>query len=92
MKQHCKSCRYVYEDCSENDVNHPTHYTNRKAECWYWYEQAMSEEEFVGAMKNNIWKYTYRCGHKDDNIKDLEKAKAYIDRWIKFIKDMANDN
>jgi hypothetical protein len=71
---------------NQDIIDHPKHYTYAKVECWNWYECAMSDEEFRGAMKNNIWKYTFRAGHKDNEeaIKDLEKAKAYINRWIKF--------
>ena len=75
------------KDTNINDDTHPPHYMHGKIECWNWYEQAMSNEEFIGAMKNNIWKYTYRCGHKEDDIQDLNKAINYLKRWIKFIND-----
>ncbi len=77
-----------FEQHLERDMtDHPEHYTNRKMECWDWYEKAMTPEEFVGAMKNNIWRYTYRCGYKDDAIQDLTKAIRYLERWIRFIKE-----
>jgi len=67
-----------------NDIiNHPSHYTDRDIECWDWYRMVMTHEEFRGAMKNNVLKYIYRAGKKHTIIEDLEKARAYIDRWIK---------
>lgn len=68
-------------------IDHPSHYTegpDSGIECWDWYELAMKADEFRGAMKNNVWKYTYRAGKKDDKVKDLRKAIAYLERWIKF--------
>ena len=71
---------------SKDMTEHPEHYTHSKMECWDWYELAMTSEEFVGAMKNNIWKYTYRCGHKNNDIEDLRKVINYAKRWIRFIE------
>jgi hypothetical protein len=71
-------------------IDHPEHYANADIpsgiECWNWYELGMTEEEFRGAMKNNVFKYIWRVGRKDKakSIQDLEKAIAYIKRWIKF--------
>lgn len=68
----------------KDELKHPEHYTHGKAECWDWYEAGMSDDEFRGAMKNNIYKYTYRAGHKGDTVKDLGKAIQYLKRWIEF--------
>ena len=73
-------------------VNHPNHYTNTGIpsgiECWDHYELAMTPDEFRGAMKNNLYKYIFRAGHKDParQIEDLKKCIAYLNRWIKFEK------
>lgn len=72
-------------------VKRPEHYNYTKIECWDWYELAMSDDEFRGAMKNNIWKYTFRSGHKGNPVGDLKKARAYLDRWIKFEEGKASD-
>ena len=37
----------------------------------------MSEEEYLGFLKGNIIKYTVRAGHKDDAIRDIDKAIDY---------------
>ena len=62
----------------------PAHYTYGQVECWDWYEMAMTPEEFRGAMKNNVWKYTFRAGRKGSAIPDLKKAIAYLKRWIEY--------
>jgi hypothetical protein len=78
-------------DESPDDVlDHPEHYTTSEIpsgiECWDHYELGMTEEEFRGAMKNNIYKYIFRAGRKDKNktVEDLNKAIRYLHRWIKF--------
>jgi len=69
-------------------IDHPPHYTDTclpsKIECWDWYELGMTYNEFVGAMKNNILKYIFRIGHKEDPITNLKKARKYLDRWIEY--------
>jgi hypothetical protein len=68
----------------------PNHYTNVGSmsgiECWDHYELAMSEAEFRGAMKNNVYKYIFRAGHKDSEKMaiDIKKAISYLNRWLKF--------
>jgi len=74
----------LFESPISKEISGPDHYTHGKVECWNWYEMAMTPEEFRGAMKNNIWKYTFRSGHKDPIVKDLRKAIAYLERWIKY--------
>ncbi len=73
-------------------IDHPEHYAEAQIpsgiECWDHYELAMTEAEFVGAMKNNIYKYIFRTGRKDPAaaVQDLEKARAYLKRWIAYLE------
>jgi len=48
-------------------------------------EDLLSDEEFRGAMKFNIFKYGIRYPKKN-GVKDLEKAREYIDELIDFEK------
>ena len=73
---------------SSEMTDHPDHYTHREVECWDWYEQVMTDEEFCGHMKGLICKYLYRVGHKLDDEEDLEKIRVYTKRWIKKLRDM----
>lgn len=51
----------------------------------------ISKEQYQGFLIGNIIKYVIRAGKKDDAIKDLEKAKDYIDFYIELFKVEAKD-
>jgi hypothetical protein len=36
-------------------------------------------------MKGNVLKYVFRSGRKDDGVQDLEKAGAYLKRWLSYL-------
>lgn len=77
------------ESKQDDPINHPAHYTRPGViENWDGQELMLTEEEFVGAMKYNINKYVGRAGHKDPAklLVDLGKARAYLDRWIRFAR------
>lgn len=52
----------------------------------------MSEEEYKGFLKGNIIKYVIRAGHKDDAIKDLNKAKDYINFYLELLNSKEEKN
>lgn len=54
-------------------------------------EDLLSDDEFRGAMKFNIFKYGVRYPEKN-GVADLEKARVYIDELIDFEKEKENDN
>lgn len=58
-------------------VNHPPHYNLHPAgvEC-------ITIVEHMPFNIGNAIKYLWRCGLKNDEIEDLEKARWYIDREI----------
>jgi hypothetical protein len=65
-------------------VNHPAHYTSGKIEVWdFILDQGLSY------CLGNVVKYVCRTGKKDpeNNLQDLEKARAYLDREIKRLKE-----
>jgi hypothetical protein len=70
-------------------IDHPSHYAEANIpsgiECWDWYELAMTAEEFIGHMKGNVLKYVFRAGRKSDGAQDLEKAGAYLKRWLSYL-------
>lgn len=64
---------------SENNNVKPNHYKQGKEdliEMWY---QTMPLEQFRGAMKSNIIKYTMRYENKNQ-LEDLNKAIEYLTR------------
>ena len=64
-----------------DNVNHPSHYTQGVIECIDAIEASMTPEQFRGAMKANIIKYLWRYGHKN-GLEDLKKARFYLERMI----------
>ena len=60
-----------------DDVNHPTHYTKHPSgiEC-------IEITEHMNFNCGNAVKYIWRADLKEDAIKDLKKAKWYIEREI----------
>lgn len=65
----------------DDKVNHPSHYTQGKYEVI-----EVIEDWNLGFNLGNAIKYIGRAGHKDNIIQDLEKAKWYIEREIKRLK------
>lgn len=59
------------------DVLHPRHYTSHPSgvEC-------IDITRHMNFCLGNAMKYIWRAGLKDDAVKDLEKAKFYIDQEI----------
>ncbi|MTV20668.1 DUF3310 domain-containing protein [Staphylococcus delphini] len=59
----------------------PAHYGNSEIDLIdYWCER-YSAEELRGAFKSQISKYVDRLGHKDDEIKELNKIIDYAERY-----------
>lgn len=63
-------------------VNRPAHYADRKIEVIDFIEDSGWAEGFC---LGNAVKYIARAGKKDPTktLEDLEKARWYLDRWIK---------
>ena len=64
-----------------DDVSSPFHYNSGNIECIDAIKAVSSKEEFEGYLRANVLKYIWRFRYKD-NIKDLQKAKWYLDRLI----------
>ena len=67
----------------DDDVNHPSHYTQYPVE-------VIEITERLDFLLGNVVKYVLRCDHKGEPIKDLEKAAWYLARAIKNRKDAAD--
>lgn len=61
----------------KDDINHPSHYTQGNIEVIDYIE-----DKKLGYRLGNVVKYVSRAGHKDDAIKDLKKARWYLNREI----------
>ena len=60
-------------------VDHPSHYNKGKIEVI----DAIEDWELDFHL-GNVIKYITRAKHKGNEIEDLEKAKWYLDRYIKL--------
>jgi len=67
-----------------DDVESPFHYNKGSIECIDAIEAASSREEFEGYLRSNVLKYVWRFRYKD-NIKDLRKARWYLDKLISIL-------
>lgn len=67
--------RHIDKQC--DDINHPSHYTQGDIEVIDYIE-----DKKLGYRLGNVVKYVSRAGHKDDAIKDLKKARWYLNREI----------
>ncbi|QBZ69068.1 nucleotide kinase [Enterococcus phage vB_EfaP_Ef7.3] len=89
---HEVACDKLTTDESLNQDNvKPNHYKQGKEdliEMWY---RTMTLEQFRGAMKSNIIKYTMRYENKN-GIEDLNKAMEYLERLKKYEENELNRN
>lgn len=67
---------------SNDNVNHPNHYTQGKYEVIDYIEDKLSKEELQGYCVGNVLKYVSRFKHKN-GLEDLKKAAWYLNRLIK---------
>ena len=72
---------------TEIKVYHPDHYNTTNYECWDVFKE-IAEQNNMGPAESalffNVLKYVWRYKSKD-GVKDLEKAKNYIDELIKIL-------
>jgi hypothetical protein len=76
----------LWNSQTNDEVNHPSHYNNGKIECIEAIEAASTQEEFEGYLRGNVLKYVWRFKYKD-NIKDLRKARWYLDKLIEKVNE-----
>ena len=75
----------------EDQINHPKHYNiNWKG------EQAISPYKFIRSWKmdypeSNIIKYVQRHPYKGQSLKDLKKARWYLDKLIEEVEEQEKE-
>ena len=72
-----------------DEINSPVHYNTGSMETIDLIREGMSDDEFSGYLKGNVLKYIcrYRHKHKEDPVKDLMKARWYIEKLIGTIRE-----
>lgn len=82
---------YGFMGIKQDNVNHPSHYTQGKVECIDAIEAGMSEEMFEGYLKGCCNKYLWRYKMKGGS-ESLRKAQWYLDRLIKLNEKIESRN
>lgn len=72
-----RNCKPLPPDQPDDPVRHPAHYTHGPIEVW----------DAIAAWKldffsGNVVKYIARAPHKGNELQDLNKARAYLDKLI----------
>ena len=65
----------------QDNVNHPPHYANGGIECIDAMESMLSEKEFRGYLRGNVFKYLWRYPVKN-GVEDLKKAQWYLNKLV----------
>jgi hypothetical protein len=63
------------------DKINPNHYKS-DIECIDAIKASMPHEQYIGYLRGNVMKYTWRYDKKN-GVEDLKKAQWYLDRLIK---------
>lgn len=64
-----------------SDINHPERYGgDTEYECIKVLKAWLNADEYRGFLKGNAIKYICRLGKKDEAVKEIEKAKWYLDK------------
>lgn len=80
-----------FDDNYRHDAIEPDHYKNGDHDLLWHLKDILTPEEFRGAMKFNIIKYTVRENNKN-GIEDIEKGKEYLNRFEEFEKEVNNED
>ena len=95
VKEHGEFTRQGYKfktSWGDDDVNNPTHYNTGSIECIDAMEAMLSEEEFIGYLRGNSFKYRWSCRSKGNAVKDLRKAQWYENRLLAIMEGDINVN
>ena len=65
-------------------VDNPEHYNKGDIECIDAMKAMLTQEEFVGFLRGNSFKYRWRFKYKDTPTQDLMKAKYYEDKLLEI--------
>lgn len=78
-----------WDNLFKDMVNKPHHYSHNRMgiECIQAIEASMTKQQFIGWLKGQIIKYTWRFEYKHKPLEDMKKAEFYLKRLIKELED-----
>lgn len=74
-----------------DDINTPAHYHSGGIDVIGFAEKQFSKEQLIGSHRINVLKYVTRFDKKGHPLKDLQKARAYLDKLIKIVGDESDE-
>ena len=74
----------------DNDIDSPPHYTAGGIETWQFMLAKMGRERFKGYLQGSVFKYISRCLYKGAFLKDLKKARWFLDLLIRLEEEDSN--
>lgn len=78
------------EPIIDDAINHPNHYTSGKIECIDGEREFLKDlEPFEAGLAFNMFKYIFRCEHKN-GIEDVKKARWYYNKLKEYWKNAEN--
>lgn len=66
----------------------PSHYQMAQMECIEAMKHMLNDEEFIGFLSGNVFKYLWRWRHKN-GLEDLKKAYDYLGRLVQKVEAIA---
>lgn len=72
-----------YED---TEIHTPTHYHSGGIDVIGFAEKQFSKEQLIGSHRINVLKYVTRFDKKGEPLKDLKKARVYLDKLIEIVE------
>lgn len=80
--------RYTIGDNAPVDeIQTPAHYHSNGIDVIGFSEKQFSKEQLIGSHRINVLKYVTRFDKKGSPMKDLKKARFYIDKLIELERD-----
>jgi hypothetical protein len=67
----------IQHDPERHPVDHPPYYTQGKVECIDAIEAALGPQQFIGFLRGQVLRYTWRMGGKDAALREAAKANWY---------------
>ena len=82
MNQHYSNCREENDIASDGRATNQKHYQIAAVQPIEIMQMYLSPEAFQGFLRGNALKYLLRVGHKDENMKEIDKAYQYV-QWLR---------
>ena len=98
LPENCWHCHLSYLNQASDKVPDPTqtchydkHYNELNIQPIEVMQALLTPAEFLGFLKGNIIKYSYRCGKKDDPKSELAKFERYQEWYQQALKGLRID-